>query len=436
MRTVGSLAAVALLAACSGDDPPGGTGEGSTSGDVEWLEVEFEGGDWGQFEPVAIGDVLLAMRYADDFWSGFQLMRSTDLGETWNEVDLPGRPEDLQVTNWMSFEIRDGVAILTAASPEEDVFGGVPYVWASANGIDWHGGELSSQPTGATGIDVFNLDDVLYATVSPTMPGFDGSTPFAMWRSEDVGATWSPAQLELDDPQAVSTSQFVEENVLWKDSDARLVLPVGLDPTAQPQPRRTVLLSEDGLTWHLDECPIADLAEYEACVPPETVGDLMFDNEQVSVDGGRTWHDLRLERSDVDGESAAPTIENAVELPSGGWLAQGGNYMASSEPYEFLARSDDGLTWEMLLPTEGRPAASVSAPVRVDDHWLVTFSVTGRDQSLHPSQLYLLDLDGTGLQPIPDTESDARFGTPTVIGDTVLVPAAQDGRNRIVRLTP
>jgi hypothetical protein len=110
--------------------------------------------------------------------------------------------------------------------------------------------------------------------------------------------------------------------------------------------------------------------------------------------------------------------------------------MASSEPYEFLARSDDGLTWEMLLPTEGRPAASVSAPVRVDDHWLVTFSVTGRDQSLHPSQLYLLDLDGTGLQPIPDTESDARFGTPTVIGDTVLVPAAQDGRNRIVRLTP
>jgi hypothetical protein len=245
---------------------------------------------------------------------------------------------------------------------------------------------------------------------------------------------------------------------IWQTSRGRLVVnlvgahggrPVLATGTAP------VLVSDDGgVTWHLDACP-SEVLDNGACRRNPRADDLGRSavsaaiegsirtagslhvrrtpgGEQVSTDGGATWHDPDLPvGAGVVDELHLRTV---VPLDAGGWLA-----VASIDPpgdfqEDMLLASDDGLRWRDLSPggpcasAEVRedpdivqPAVSFSAPVRFGGSWLVVHTCAGENTAVG-TELLRVDASATEAVPVPGTRRDAaRYGPPVAVGDAVVM---------------
>lgn len=308
--------------------------------------------------------------------------RSTDLGETWEPVALPGAPDGPQV---------------------------VPPVLMDA---------------GDRAVVVGSLDDVHYA----------GSS--SIWTSDD-GETWTNGQLGEVASNLTLVLPIVEL------ADGRLA--VGLYPYGDPDPGDTttgepppVLVSDDsGATWQPGPCPPEWTWSEAGCSLPSAFDGLWFDGSKVSLDQGTTWQLLVVDPAIDDTTS----IYHATALPSGGWLGVGGHIEGPGvNRYTYLLRSDDGIRWNVALddrcddqgPTENINS-TFSSPVALGDRWIVTHNCEGVR-----SELYLLDPDGTNPQEVLTSDvRDLVLGPPLTIGDTVIVPELDHTNpSTLLHLTP
>jgi hypothetical protein len=463
MRRRGGLAVAGVLVvgACGG--APWNEG-----GDPQVEVVERVEGPAGSL--VALGDVLVARtEQADEGVDGTTeaLQRSSDQGRTWEPIGLPGAPERLTVT--LGHLPGPDLAVVTGRDVVDSfdmrVPGGDAYLWTSADGRQWNGGVLAAGPPPFAGVTVKAAGDVLVAGVPVGGDLVNTPSRYVLHRSDDAGATWSPAVVQTD--LTIAAGGRMELLEVW-EADGRLVADLGLGrlapgsatvrpggagsppPTAVasggtvslPPPPPTegvqaVLASDDGgATWWVAPCPAAAAdTDSGTCARPEVYGDLRIRFDEVSVDGGRTWA--------VPAVAGGPPADgfafrSVVELPSGGWLAT----TTEGEEEEIegrLLRSGDGRTWDDLLPDIACAATTrqtgFTGPVPFGDGWLVTYRCSdfGDDPV---SEAYTLDAGGTDPAPVPGTRRHAAYEDVTLAGETAVILAGGDGTTDLVLVTP
>jgi BNR/Asp-box repeat len=422
---------------------------------------------------VAVGDVLLANgragdRPSDDPRVWRALLRSTDLGRTWESLTLPAAAPGVTYVLHGPEEVGGGVAVVVGevdVDPSAPTLNGrVAYLWTSADGRTWSGGGFVgvSPPTGGN-ILVRSVDGVLFAA-------FDNR----LHRSTDLGASWTRATVpEL--PLAAGETAVVSD--IWQSNGGRLVTtlvnPQGGGPPMLATGVAPVLVSDDGgATWQLDVCPSKSLGDgscrrsARADDPGilagsaaiygtiRTVGRLQIrrtaGGEQVSTDGGATWHiaDLRIGADLADDLLLQPV----VPLDAGGWLAVASYVGAGGDFHrDFLLASEDGARWRDLSPGSPctseevqddpdilRPGVSFSAPLRFDESWLVVHTCDSENTSVQ-TELLLVDASATEATPVPGTRRDVvRYRSPVAVGDTIVMLEGpdHDGGDVLVQARP
>jgi len=456
------VAGVLVVGAC-------GSAPWNDGGDPEVEVVERVDGPAGSL--VAVGDVLLAgtATTSEEGVEGASaaLQRSSDQGRTWEPVGLPGAPEQLDagLTHLPGPDLAVVTGREVVESLDMQVPGGGSYLWTSADGREWHGGLLAAGPPPFVGVVVKAAGDVLVAGVPVGGDLVNAPSRYVLHRSDDGGATWSPAVVQTD--LTIAAGGRMELLDVW-EADGRLVADLGLGhlapdnatvepggaggppPTAiasggtvSPPPSpptegvQAVLASDDGgATWWIAPCPEAATdADRGSCDRPEAYGDLQIRHAEVSLDGGRTWAGPT-----IAGEPPADgfAFQTVVELPSGGWLATSSEG-EDEETEGRLLRSDDGRAWEDLLPDIACEATTrrtdFTEPVPFGDGWLATYQCTdfGDDPV---SEAYTLDTDGTDPTPVPDTRRHTDYQDIARAGDTAVIIADTDGTTDLVLVTP
>jgi len=290
-------------------------------------------------ELVAVGDVLLSNGRAGDrpsddprVWQA--LLRSTDLGRSWESLTLPGAAPGVSYVLHGPGEVGGDVAVVVGevdVDPSASTLTGrVAYLWASADGMTWSGGSFAgvSPPTGRS-IVVSAVDGVLFAA-------FDTR----LHRSTDLGASWTQATVP-DLPLAAGETAAVRD--IWSTGRGRLAItlvnPNGGGPPMLATGTPPVLVSDDGgVTWHLDACPSEVLGDGSCRRTPRaddpgtlavsaaiygsirTVGSLQLrltpGGEQVSTDGAATWHEPDL--TVAAGLADAPRLRTVLPRDAGG----------------------------------------------------------------------------------------------------------------------
>lgn len=374
-----------------------------------------------------------------------ELLRSTDLGESWEPLTLPGASESPTVA-YTSVQVGEELAWVTgedgrsASYPyiAEDV-----YLWASRDGVEWHGGRLpvTGQPSSLTEPAVGVVGDGTVVAGVVTESG-EGDTSVEMFRSEQAGGAWVPA--ETPDLAVEGGPTFFAD--IWEGDDGRLVAVLLSDST---EDELTVLVSDDdGQSWRVGSCPEGSAVDTDECQRVSDSGSLEVGPRGVSVAGGE-WRTPVLEPPPAEGDPQDFGFEEVIELPGRGWLVATSIFLNQEENFGVLARSDDGVTWQQLFADdpcmEDDLDPEFSQPVRLGTGWLVVHSCladgteVGRD--LVWADLYVLD--GAATEPVllADTrQEDRRYGQPVAVGDVVLVPVYEedtaDGFTEFVRLTP
>ena len=204
---------------------------------------------------VPVGDVLLANGRQGGQSTGDQrewwaLLRSTDLGETWTSLTLPGAPTGVSYILDGQQDVGEGVAVVKGVvgvdSSGPTVSGHVAYVWASVDGRTWRGGRFAG---GGPPIDrdviVRSVGGVLFAAADTQI-----------YRSTDLGASWSPVSAP-DLPLAPGETATVTD--LWQTTRGRLVANMGngdgRPPMLETGPAPVLVSDDGGMTWRLDVCP-------------------------------------------------------------------------------------------------------------------------------------------------------------------------------------
>lgn len=466
MRRRGRLALAGALVAVSCGGAPWSSG-----GEPE-VEV-VEGLDGPSAPLVAAGDVLLAAPPASeegvDGTAG-ALLRSDDRGRTWEPLGLPGAPEHLD----LSLEHVPGPDVVVAVGREVveslgmQVPGGASYVWTSRDGREWRGGPLAADPPPFADVAVESVGDLLVAGVPVGGDLVHAPSRYVLHRSDDGGATWTPAAVEAD--LTIAPGGRMELLDVWEDGD-RLVAHLGLgrlspgdaavEPsggggppstarapsaspsTTEPPPApaggvQAVLVSDDGgSTWRLAPCPAEATDAGGGCARPEAYGDLQVRGDEVSADGGRTWERPTVDGEPVDDEFSLGTV---LELDGGGWLATARTDDGDTVEGHLL-RSDDGRAWEDLLPDAGCDAslgyAPFVGPVPFGDGWLVAHGCSDLGDPVS-SEAYTIATDGRDVDAVPGTRrTDAVYEDVAVVGDTAVVLADRtEGRADLVLVTP
>ena len=397
---------------------------------------------------VAIGDQLLAGAGdgTDARGEGSpRLLRSSDLGESWEPVSLPGSPSEMEIDSFGYPRVVEGLAVVGGRALVEprgaDPTAGQPpagdaYIWTSRDGIEWRGGRVAGPGSDLASIGVDVAGGVLVAgLMTGTSELSDDVDQFELYRSDDDGGSWTRASVSGVE---LGPGETVELRDVRGLGDGRLVAPYGLWGPAPdsglsgPSGPRVLESSDGGITWQPGLCPPEAVTADGECILPETAGSLMLRDGQVSVDGGQAWQDPTIDP--VPGSDPPADLEGVVELPGGGWLASAVGYETGDQSWGFLLRSDDGLRWRQLLAPDpchngaiGRPNSSVSQPVRLGERWLVAYSC---DELISPlwSQLYVLSAAGTNPVEVPDSRRDAiTYSESLVVGDVVVVPETTEG---------
>ena len=472
------MACLLILAACGG-------APFSDGGEPE-LEV-VEGVDGPSMPLIAVGDVLLAAPTPEE--SGVDgitaaLHRSDDRGRTWEPVGLPGAPTHLEVQ--LSHLPGPGLAVVTGREVVESldmqVPGGGTYVWTSADGHAWHGGPLvtDAPPFVDVVVQAPDGDDgVLVAGVAVGGDLVEVPSRYTLHRSDDGGATWTPAEVRTD--LTVAAGGRMELLDTWTTGDGRLVADLGLGPliagtgpggdddtvgpggagsppptviatggTASTLPSpppllpvgvQAVLASDDGgQTWSLAPCP-PEAVEPDggSCSRPDTYGELLIRYTDVSVDGGRSWARPTIEGEPVTDEFS---FRHVVELDGGGWLATADD--DNDETIEgYLLRSDDGRTWDDVMPAAEVPcdvtldSTGFIGPVPFGDGWLVAHHCSDFHDPVR-TEAFTLDADGTNPTAVPGSHRDqARYDTLTLVdGTATLLTTNTDGSTDLVLIAP
>jgi hypothetical protein len=321
------------------------------------------GGDGGV---VAVSDVLVSNAYDDD--NELRLVRSTDLGASWEPLELPGAP-----TEHGGLLYDAGAAAIVARTDLDSLHG---YFWASSDGVTWRGGDPVD-----LGADFQGLDDV-----AGQLP--DGRLAITVFR-------WTAA-----------------------------------NPPGAPTDNDLVVASDGGASWRHIGCPpeARSTTSGIACVPLQDAGrGLWLRLQEASRDGGHTWHTATLDPD--PGAVTFPAIDTAVPVEGNGWLGSASVILPSHNPafLGYLVHSTDGTSWEPILSDPcantdiDYSASSVSRPVQSGDQWLVTYTCTS-DTVPQRSELYLLDPDGTHPRLVAEAQPETTFGTPLAAGSTVIVP--------------
>lgn len=322
-----------------------------------------------------VGDVLVAITNVADAGQPVEVVTSSDLGVTWNEVQLPYRPTPRGAVSHFGLRRLDGgMLALGAARYEPGVLGGVPYLWVTEDGVEWRGGRV-----------------LLPAFASP---------------DAGVGEVWRGPEGDL--------------YMHLFDSGGTVVLRSG----------------DAGATWGLTDCPERFGEEDGLCGPIQFAGELWVQADgDVSVDGGATWQEPELPGVDVN-ESAGFEV---VQRADGGWLGTAGAYLDTQDGSDSwyqgtLFRSDDGLVWERVFDQDPRcawayPGDWLSRPVPLGRRWLVAYNCEPEaDYAEQPaqSQLVVLDADGMDFARVRGTEERRHeYEQPVVVGDDVVVTMVQ-----------
>lgn len=460
-RTVG-LAAVAgtALVACgskSADEVPG-----------DDLSVETTEPDAPiSNELLAVGDVLLAPRHYNAPEDQDPIFASTDAGTSWEPVELPGAPDNLDL-DLPGLRLVEDMAVVSGRALVEsngmDVPGGDAYVWASDDGLTWQGGRIADGGPAFTGVSVAGVGDQLLAGVmtgSTAGPVSEEPGSFTMVRSDDGGASWSPVELpELD----VEPQETLSVNDAWQVDGDRVVVklggrsravqpevevfaPDGSEPATdvsdtadrpEASPVDLLVSTDQGRTWQPASCEDEELLQHGVCGQVEDYGELLVDGSEVSVDGGATWQEPVI---DPDPEHSTPDLTGVVDLPGGGWMAAGYNTEAGDVSFGYLLQSSDGVQWTQLLGPDscdqGRPNSRVLVPTPLGDGWLVAYNCVDLNWPEF-ARLYLVDGDGGDLEEIEEGATDKlSYSQPRVVGDTVVVAGQdEDGNVTVVQLRP
>ena len=409
---------------------------------------------------VSVGDVLLANGRQGDTSTGDQrewwaLLRSTDLGETWASLTLPGAPRGVSYVLDGPEDVGEGVAavkgVVGVDSSGPTVSGHVAYLWASVDGRTWWGGRFAG--------DGLPIDRNVIVRAAGGMLFAAADTQ--IYRSTDLGVSWSPVSAP-DLPLAPGETATVTD--LWQTTRGRLVANLGngdgRPPLLETGPAPVLVSDDSGMTWHLDVCP-SEVPSNGSCLRDPPTGDPEIRTaaslqirrtprgEQVSTDGGAVWRDVDLH---LDAARPSDVFFNViVPRDDGGWLAVATIDPAGDYDVDLLLASDDGVQWRDLSPNSPcetaqvqedpdviLPSASFSRPLRFDGRWLVIHTCAG-ENTLVQSELLLVGGSATEATPVPGTRRDAvAYGSPVAVGDDVVMLEVHedDGDEMLLQVRP
>lgn len=374
----GAVVMIGLVAVRERAEPAGSHGADPSEVEAVELDVEEIRADRPRLRaPVGVGDVLVVdAGRGETQGDGEELVRSTDLGATWSIVDLPGRPE---VVDLELHRVDDALAVvgeLRDDSAAAHDLGDAVYLWLSSDGLHWQGGRIAvPRPTGdrASVRQVTRLDDgALMATIDLA------DDEERVVRSDDGARTWRPAPC----PEPNRTSEGCRRPY---------------------EPERV------GPLWIRDD-------PRERAAEPEW-----------STDQGRTWR-----RPELPGVGGRFTRLDAVELRGGGWLVLATTEHTGNDEIEtrnHLFRLDEDLRGQRVLDPDPRCRSAssevTSPPVALGDRWLVRSTCSNPDDGPVRSLVYQLDPDGRDPRLVAGTETDAaHYQEPIVLDDVVLLPVA------------
>ena len=312
---------------------------------------------------------------------GWLVERSTDLGETWEPVDLPGVPGAPQMVPPSVMVAGDRAVVVGSRDDVGDADGSS--IWTTDDGETWAAGRLDEVPSDLT-LDL------------PVVDLADGRLAVGLYPH---GAT-DPAEATGDRPQALVSG-------------------------------------DGGASWQAGGCPLDRAGPEAGCSFPDAFAGLWFSGLEVSLDEGATWQPLV-----VDPAFDKPTsMYQAVERPSGGWLGVGGHIESPGiNRYTYILRSDDGVHWDVVLDdrcddlgVDEGIMSTFSLPVALGDKWVVVHSCGGAR-----SELYLLDEDGTNPRKVLTSDVPGlELAQPLAAGDTVIVPELDHtSTSTFLRLSP
>jgi hypothetical protein len=370
------------------------------------------------------------------------LLRSVDLGETWEPLVLPGTPDSPRFRH-MRLEARDGVVWVAGVEDATDELSLVydsTYLWISRDGTEWQGGRLPTMNPVSAATEpepgVASRDVVVAGVVTSLR---DGNERIEMFRSSTSEADGGWVAAETPELVIRGGPGFIGQ--IWRTDDGPLVADVAAESL---EFEGAALESGDGRSWRIGSCP--DDSVYEGdCHPASDAGSLEFGPQGVSVNDGE-WEEPVLEPSPAREDRGRFGLDEAFELAGGGWLAEGYDH----EHVQVLARSDDGMTWQQVLVDDSCRdddlVPSFSRPVRLGAGWLVEHSCSrptgrsiggGEEMEQLWSALYVLDGAASRAVRLPGTHTTrSGYGQPVVAGDVVLVPSSGGGVTEILRITP
>lgn len=393
-------------------------------------------------QPIVLGDTLLAGSGSHSLGAdGVGLYRSDDRGETWEPAEPPGVPGWIDLHLASPALVDDGLAAVSGRLRVEDPAGGLPptgdaYVWTTSDGTTWRGGRLTGP--GPSVVTVHGVDGLLVAatTTGRSRPG--GEQRLELYRSADDGASWTRAGVT---GLTVLPDQVIEVVDLWRLGDGRLAAGLsrevlGASSDDPPLDRTALVSADDGATWTAAPCPVEAPRWSSECRRPDEPAGVTLDEIDPPAEA-------------VDVEEDPPSLEGAVELPGGGWLAAASAQETGDKNHGFVLRSDDGSSWRPILSPDDcaaredieRSNSWYSTPVSFGEGWLVAYAC-GDVIGTAESTLYLLDADGTNPTEIPDAAlpDGLGYGQPLTVGagDDVLVLAGGDegSASLVVRLRP
>jgi hypothetical protein len=319
---------------------------------IEARRVEPTLGEGERFETdplvataaVAFGGALLSAALTDD--GSQHLARSTDLGASWQPVDLPGAPDRLR-----SHQVDVvGGRVVAAASTSSRWSGADGSIWTTEDGTTWRGGPVPAAPPGASlagrvtelpdgrlAVPTWGPDQAQPATMALVTsdgatweaidcpPGWarDGACApppavAGLWLrptevSLDAGATWQP--IVVTPPSAGAAEGRPDEVLTAVARPGGGWVGLGYHSEAGTRKLWSVVRSDDGVAWETvlgDPCGAAGVDAVESTYDPPV---LLGDGWLVTHTCFQGWRPLRSELTLLDAAGANPRTVATTDVP-------------------------------------------------------------------------------------------------------------------------